>query len=183
MAYDIQYLSNSCLLHVDGYKLDKRSFRHIIPHLDRKQQVATGYCFQHSCLPAAYVCAKSSDRILIRPVCALHCTVNSFYHRSWSVHLVTSQKIRKTDICFTVTFLIMFFSTECRYPFTSELRLCMGIIHCDLKVVFACWYNKPSDYHHWLNLFVSIEFINACHVYYVECVSKMGSFIFMQCVL
>ena len=144
------------LLHVDGYKLDKRYFRHITPYLDRKQQAATGHCFQHSCLPAAYVCAKSSDRMLIRPVCALHCTVNSFYHRSWLVHLVTSQKIRKTDMCCTVAFLNMFFNW-----IQVPIYLCVKIKHwddtlwpygCIRLLYYAIWLSPliKFDWKHWI---------------------------------
>ena len=41
------------------------------------------------------------------------------------------------------------------------------------KIVFICLYITPSHYHHCANLSEDVESINACQIYFVECVSKM----------
>ena len=42
-----------------------------------------------------------------------------------------------------------------------------------LKIVFVCSSITPSHYHHCANLSEDIELINACQIYFVECVGKI----------
>ena len=42
-----------------------------------------------------------------------------------------------------------------------------------LKIVFISLYITPSHYHHCANLSEGNELINACRIYFVECVSKI----------
>ena len=43
----------------------------------------------------------------------------------------------------------------------------------DLQIVFVCLYITSSHYHHCANLSEDTELINACQIYFVECVSKI----------
>ena len=46
-------------------------------------------------------------------------------------------------------------------------------IHFGLQILFVCLYITPSHYHHCANLSEDIDLINACQIYFVECVSKI----------
>ena len=46
-------------------------------------------------------------------------------------------------------------------------------IRYGLQIVFVCLYIIQSHYHHCANLSVNIELRNVCHIYFVECVSKI----------
>ena len=43
-----------------------------------------------------------------------------------------------------------------------------------LQMVFICLYITPSRYHHCANLSEDVELLNACHIHFVECVSKIN---------
>ena len=46
-------------------------------------------------------------------------------------------------------------------------------IRFGLQIVLVGLYSTPSHYHHCANLSEGIEIWNACHIYFVECVSKI----------
>ena len=50
---------------------------------------------------------------------------------------------------------------------SANIRIRFG-----LQIVLVCLYSTPSHYHHCANLSEGIELINACQIYFVECVSK-----------
>ena len=55
-----------------------------------------------------------------------------------------------------------------KFMMSANIRIRFG-----LQIVLVCLYSTPSHYHHCANLSEGIELINACQIYFVECVSKI----------
>ena len=68
----------------------------------------------------------------------------------------------------------LFFIIIVQFVVSTNIR-----IRFALQIVLVCLYSTPSHYHHCANLSEGIELINACQIYFVECVSKIRHFLFV----
>ena len=70
--------------------------------------------------------------------------------------------------------------TRCYWHMTSchttrhDCLIPLDVYHGSLQIVLVCLYSTPSHYHHCANFSECIELINACQIYFVECVSKIN---------
>ena len=55
-----------------------------------------------------------------------------------------------------------------QFMMSANIRICSGF-----QIVPVCLYSTPSHYHHCASSSEGIELINACQIYFVECVSKI----------
>ena len=105
-----------------------------------------------------------------------------YHHQIGSIHLSHCYHIFPWlcawDVCYiTFCHLLHIHSEKNRefvfiiivqFMMTANSRIRFG-----LQIVFVCLYSTPPHYHHCANLSEDIELKNACHIYFVECVSKI----------